>query len=153
MTFEQWCADFAAKLSAVSQRLTPQRRTIAQVLFAQEGHLNVDELHRQVREVDASVGYATVYRTLKLLELHDMVHCDTFVDGTARYEISVGEEEHHDHLVCRDCGHIIEFGNEEIERLQELVAKQQGFTLEDHTMVLYGRCLQTNCENRSKPAN
>ena len=149
MTFEQWCGRFRDKLSASSQRLTPQRQTIAKVLYDEEGHLNVDELHRVVRGIDPAIGYATVYRTLKLLERHEMVRSNKFVDGTARYEVAIGDHEHHDHLVCRDCDQIIEFENEEIERLQEVVADKLGFRLESHKMVLFGRCQRQNCPNRS----
>jgi len=149
MTFEQWCGRFRDKLSASSQRLTPQRQTIAKVLYDVEGHLNVDELHREVHTVDPAVGYATVYRTLKLLEHHEMVRSNKFVDGTARYEVATVDHDHHDHLVCRDCDQIIEFENEEIERQQEVVAKQLGFTLESHKMVLFGRCVRQNCPKRS----
>lgn len=148
VTFDQWCDQLQLKLSKASQRLTPQRRTIARVLFDQAGHLNVDELHRAVRKIDSAVGYATVYRTVKLLEQHEMVRSNNFVDGTARYEVAVGDEEHHDHLVCQDCGTIIEFENDEIERLQEEVAQIHQFSLENHKMVLFGRCLRVNCENR-----
>lgn len=144
LTFDQWCDELQTKLSASSQRLTPQRKTIAKVLFSQNEHLNVDELHQQVRTVDPAVGYATVYRTVKLLEQHEMVRSNKFVDGTARYEVAVGEEEHHDHLICQDCGKVVEFENDEIERLQEVVAAQHGFTLTHHHMVLFGRC--TDCK-------
>ncbi len=140
VTFDQWVERLQSKLASRSQRLTPQRRTIAQVLFDQDGHLNVDELHQEVRGVDPAVGYATVYRTLKLLEDIEMVHSNNFVDGTARYEISHGDHEHHDHLICTSCGKVVEFENDEIERLQEVVAKQYGFLLETHKMVLFGRC-------------
>ena len=147
-SFEQWCEQWEAKLTKSSQRLTPQRRTIAKVLFGQDGHLNVDELHREVRSIDPAVGYATVYRTVKLLEQHEMVRSNKFVDGTARYEIAADDEEHHDHLVCRDCGDIIEFENEEIERLQEVVARQHGFSLVHHRMVLFGRCVREDCDKK-----
>ena len=148
MTFEQWCGRFRDKLVTGGQRLTPQRRVIARVLYDKEAHLNVDELHREVRDVDPAIGYATVYRTLKLLEHHEMVRSHKFVDGTARYEIAVGDHEHHDHLVCGDCGAIIEFENEEIERLQEYVAARLGFELHTHKMVLFGSCRRPNCPNR-----
>ena len=146
--FEAWCDELGRKLSENQQRLTPQRRVIASVLFAQDGHVNVDELHQLVRKQDASVGYATVYRTLKLLEGLDLVHTNTFVDGTARYEIALDDDAHHDHLICRDCGLVTEFENEEIERLQESVVERLGFELVDHRMVLYGRCRKADCAHR-----
>ena len=75
-------------------------------------HLNVDELHRRARERDATLGYATVWRTLKLLERYGLVHRSQFGDGTARFEVAAGEvEEHHDHMICTRCGVIVEFEN------------------------------------------
>ena len=94
------------------------------------------------------MGYATVYRTLKLLEGLELVHTNTFVDGTARYEVASDDDAHHDHLVCHECGYITEFENAEIERLQESVATRLGFELVDHRMVLYGRCIKAQCDHR-----
>ena len=141
LDFDQWCRVFELKLARKQQRLTPQRRTIAIVLFEGEGrHYNVDELHRQVRERDASIGHATVFRTLKLLEAHEMVHNNKFSDGTRRYEVSLGGDEHHDHLICTACGRIVEFEDHDIERLQEEIAAKHGYQLTDHRLVLYGVC-------------
>ena len=151
-SFQQWCSELERKLARNQQRLTPQRRLIADVLFAQSGHVNVDELHQLVRQRDGSVGYATVYRTLKLLETLDLVHTNTFVDGTARYEVATDDDSHHDHLICRDCGYVTEFENAEIERLQESVATRLGFELVDHRMVLYGRCTKVPCAHRDAAA-
>ncbi|MCO4760173.1 MAG: transcriptional repressor [Myxococcales bacterium] len=146
--FEQWCSELQTQLSRNQQRLTPQRRLIASVLFEQDGHVNVDELHQLVRGKDSSVGYATVYRTLKLLQSLELVHTNTFVDGTARYEVATDDDDHHDHMICRDCGTITEFENAEIERLQDAVAERLGFELVDHRMVLYGRCIKVACPNK-----
>lgn len=143
LTFDQWCGVFEQKLAAKHQRLTPQRKQIARILFEREDeHLNVDELHRIVRERDATVGYATVYRTLKLLEEYEMVHGNKFGDGTQRYELIDGGSEHHDHLICTRCGQIVEFHSPEVERLQEEIAREHGYRLTDHRMILYGVCCQ-----------
>ena len=147
MTNEEFCELFAEKLARKHQRLTPQRRAVADVLCRQDAHLNVDELHALVRQEHPTIGYATVYRTMKLLEEHALVSVETFHDGTARYEVSHGVE-HHDHLVCLTCGAVIEFEHEQIERLQDEVAKQHGFKLESHKMVLYGRCQVDDCATR-----
>jgi len=141
LNFEQWCQTFEQKLVDHQQRLTPQRRTIARILFAEEGrHLNVDELHQEVRQQDSSVGYATVYRTLKLLEEHELVHSNKFGDGTRRYEIAYGAAHHHDHLICTECGRIVEFQHDQIEHLQNEIAAEHGYQLTDHRMVLFGLC-------------
>lgn len=139
--FDQWCRAFEQKLALKQQRLTPQRRAISRVLFdEEERHFNVDELHREVRQKDPTIGYATVYRTLKLLEQHEMVHSNKFSDGTRRYEVSYGAAEHHDHLICTECGQIVEFQNDDIERLQRQIAVSHKYQLTDHRMVLYGVC-------------
>ena len=141
LDFDQWCRAFELKLARKRQRLTPQRRTIANILFEEDNrHYNVDELYQRVRKQDATIGHATVFRTLRLLEEHQMVHSHKFSDGTRRYEVSFGGDEHHDHLICTECGHIIEFENHEIERLQELIAAKHGYRLTDHRLVLYGLC-------------
>ena len=145
ITFDTWYGRLEQKLARQNQRLTPQRRVIAEVLFHHGEHKNVDELHQLVRAQDPSVGHATVYRTLKLLQELDLVHANNCTDGTARFEVATGVDEHHDHLVCRSCGHIVEFEDAQIERLQEAVAAAHGFRLADHKMVLYGDCLRKNC--------
>ncbi len=147
--FEQWSKRIAEQLAKKKLRITPQRRLIARVLFDSKGHLNADELHQRVRDVDSTVGHATVYRTLKLFEEYHLVHSHKFGDGTVRYEVSVGGDEHHDHLVCNDCGQIIEFENAQVEQLQHRIAVNLEFRLVDHSMVLYADCLRSNCAGRS----
>jgi Fur family transcriptional regulator, ferric uptake regulator len=148
ITFESWSLRLEQALARKHQRLTPQRRVIADVLYHDGEHKNVDELHQLVRVRDATVGHATVYRTLKLLQELDLVHAHSFEDGTARYEVVAEHDEHHDHLICRECGHVVEFENAAIERLQHEVAARQGFRLVDHRMVLYGECLRSPCPDR-----
>ena len=104
-----------------------------------EGHVNIEELYDAVRARDKNIGYATLYRTLKLLREVGIVSSTQFGEGPARYESNVARD-HHDHLVCQRCGLIIEFENDEIERLQVLIAEQHGMRLVDHTMELYGVC-------------
>jgi len=135
---DAWLAGVDAALARDRQRPTRQRRLVARVLFEQR-HANVEELHRSVRERDASVGYATVYRTMKLLERAGLVHTGHFGDGTARYEIAHGDD-HHDHLICTRCAAIVEFENEAVEVLQREIAHAHGYTLTGHRMDLYGLC-------------
>ena len=120
-------------------RMTRQRRIIAEVIMSLEGHVNIEELYDAVRQQDKNVGYATLYRTLKLLREVGIVSATQFGEGPARYESNVARD-HHDHLVCQRCGLIIEFENDEIERLQLEVAQHHGMRLTDHTMELYGVC-------------
>lgn len=143
-TLSEWLERVDAAIVGDNQRPTKQRRLIAEALYQQSllahRHLNVDELHREVRAADSSVGYATVYRTVKLLERVGLLTASRFSDGTTRYEVAFADEEHHDHLICTRCGKIVEFENVEIERLQEEIAARLGFTLDSHRMDLYGRC-------------
>ena len=120
-------------------RWTQQRQAIAEVLFEMGKHANVDEIFMRVRKTNPSIGYATVHRTLKLLEESGLAESRRFSDGPTRYEAVFGHD-HHDHLICRVCGKIFEFENPEIERLQLDVATANGFVLTAHKMELYGHC-------------
>ena len=115
---------------------------------AEHLHPTIDELFLRVKEVDPKIGYATVYRTIKLFEECKLASPRRFGDNQTRYEPEVPGE-HHDHMVCQSCGAIIEFEDDRIEELQERVAKELGFTLSDHKMVLFGSpeqdCQVTAC--------
>ncbi len=130
-------------------RSTAQRRLVTEVFFESDGHLSIEDLLVKVRIQDPKVGYATVYRTLNLLKECGLAYERHFGDGVSRYEVA-HEDEHHDHLICLDCGHIVEFENDEIERLQENLARQHGFELKRHKHELYGTCAKANCERRPK---
>lgn len=117
-------------------RMTDQRRVIARVLSAAEDHPDVEEVYRRAAEVDPRISIATVYRTMRLFEEAGIVERHDFRDGRSRYEEVT--DEHHDHLIDLQSGRVIEFHNEEIERLQEIVARELGFRLVDHRLELYG---------------
>lgn len=129
-------------------RQTEQRQAIAATFFSFEGHPNIDELYARIRDAHPSIGQATVYRTIKLLVDSGLAHERQFGDGTTRYEAVHEDDEHHDHLVCNDCGHIFEFHHEEIERLQDVIAGSHGLEVTDHKMVIYGRCIADPCPRR-----
>ncbi len=117
---------------------TSQRDAIVELFLRTKEHISIDELLAKVRKRHPKVGYATVYRTLKLLVDSGLAVERQFGDGQARYEI-VGE--HHDHLICLKCGLILEFEDDEIERLQERIAARLGnFTVLRHRHELYGLC-------------
>ncbi len=120
-------------------RMTRQRKTIAEVLLATDGHLNIDQLYQAVRQRDPNVGYATIYRTLKLLTECGLASNAHFGDGAARFE-SMMHRHHHDHLICTACGLIVEFENDDIEVLQERVCRDHGFVMSAHKMEIYGLC-------------
>jgi Fur family ferric uptake transcriptional regulator len=118
---------------------TRQRSLIIDIFFGMHGHLSVEEVWARVRQDDPRVSVATVYRTMKLLAESGLAHARNFGDGQTRYEPAVGRE-HHDHLICTRCGTIIEFENDQIERMQEAVARRHGFKVTSHKMELYGLC-------------
>jgi Fur family ferric uptake transcriptional regulator len=118
---------------------TRQRSLIIEIFFGLDGHLSVEELWSKVRSTDARVSVATVYRTMKLLAESGLATPRNFGDGQTRYEAAVGRH-HHDHLICTRCGTIVEFENDQIERMQDLVARKHGFKVTSHKMELYGLC-------------
>jgi Fur family ferric uptake transcriptional regulator len=117
-------------------RLTDQRKVIAEVMSNSNDHPDVDELHKRVNKIDKKISIATVYRTVKLFEESGILEKHDFKGGKARYEQS--PEEHHDHLIDINSGEIIEFVDEDIEILQNKVAKKFGYKLVDHKLELYG---------------
>lgn len=128
-------------------RSTSQRRTVTDTFFDSGDHLSIEELLTLVRESDPKIGYATVYRTLKMLKEGGLAYERHFGDGVARYEVAI-EDDHHDHLICLDCDAVYEFENEEIERLQEEQARALGFKLKHHRLDLFARCVRENCPNK-----
>ena len=126
-------------LSRKLLKSTRQRDLIAEVFFGEHGHLTIDELLARVRERNPKIGYATVYRTMKLLTECGLAALRQFGDGQRVYELAA-DTAHHDHLICVECGKVLEFENEEIERLQDKVARSFGFTLVRHKLELYGLC-------------
>jgi Fur family ferric uptake transcriptional regulator len=116
-------------------RMTEQRRVIARVLEAATDHPDVEELYRRSVRVDPRISISTVYRTVKLFEDAGIVARHDFRDGRSRYEPV--PDEHHDHLIDLRTGRVVEFRDEEIERLQAEIARRLGFRLVDHRMELY----------------
>ena len=117
-------------------KLTDQRKLIAQTMSNSHDHPNVDELHKRVSKIDPKVSIATVYRTVKLFEEAGILTRHEFNGGKARYEEL--PDSHHDHLIDVQSGEIVEFVNEEIEKLQNTVAEKLGYQLLDHKLELYG---------------
>ena len=128
-TIEQRCI-------AKGVKLTEQRKIIAKVMSEAQDHPDVDELYNRVSKIDSKISIATVYRTVKLFEEAGILAKHDFKGGKARYEEL--NESHHDHLIDVKTGEIIEFVDEEIEKLQEKVAEKYGYKLVDHKLELYG---------------
>jgi len=118
---------------------TRQRDVILDSFLAAERHLSIEELYRRIRDQHPNIGYATVYRTLKLFAESGIAREIRFGDGQTRYE-HADEGEHHDHLVCTRCGAIMEFSNPAVEAIQDEIALSHGFVIQYHKMELYGLC-------------
>ena len=124
------------KCIAKGVKLTDQRKVIAKVMSESDDHPDVDELYKRVSKIDSKISIATVYRTVKLFEEAGILAKHDFKGGKARYEeLSEG---HHDHLIDINTGEIIEFVDDEIEKLQKKVADRHGYALVDHKLELYG---------------
>ena len=124
------------KCIAKGVKLTDQRKVIAKVMSESDDHPNVDELYKRVSKIDSKISIATIYRTVKLFEEAEILAKHDFKGGKARYEeLSEG---HHDHLIDIKTGEIIEFVDDEIEKLQKKVADRYGYALVDHKLELYG---------------
>lgn len=116
--------------------MTHQRRVIAEVIESSTDHPDVQEIHKRAIEIDPNVSIPTVYRTVSLFQEKQVIEEHRFGSDRARYEVT--SDDHHDHLICVKTGKVIEFQNEEIERLQELIAKELGYDLVDHRLELFG---------------
>ncbi len=126
-------------MDANGLKSTSQRDLIVDAFFHAPGHVAIGDLHLLVQKQNPRIGYATVYRTLRMLAECGLAAERHFGDGQTRYEPNEVDE-HHDHLICRSCGTIVEFHNDEIERLQKVLAQGYGFTVESHRHELYGLC-------------
>lgn len=140
-------AIFKEHLRQQGLKSTSQRDDIAKVFFAANRHISVEELYNEVKRINPRIGYATVYRTMKLLTECGLALERHFREGEARYESSEGH--HHDHLICESCGKIVEFEEPRIESMQGEVARRLGFELTGHKMELYGRCADCRKKDRA----
>ena len=138
-TTEHFLGRFRDKLSDRGLKYTTQREAIASALLEGQGHFTLEQLLERAKELHPTVGYATVYRTMKLLTECGLAALRQFGDGQRVYELAA-DTAHHDHLICVECGKVLEFENEEIEQLQEKVARSFGFSLVRHKLELYGLC-------------
>ena len=138
-TIEQKCL-------AKGVKLTDQRRIIAKIMSNSQDHPDVDELYKRASKIDSKISIATVYRTVKLFEESGIVTKHDFKGGKARYEEL--NESHHDHLIDIKTGEIIEFVDDEIEKLQKKVADKYGYKLVDHKLELYGIKKNNGCKKK-----
>ena len=122
-----------------------QRNIIIEYFLDLDDHVSAEDLHAYAKDQGASAGMATIYRTLNLLKDAGLVEQKQFADGKAVFELN-RPDAHHDHLICTQCGKVIEFESDEIERLQEEVAKKYGMKLTHHSLDLFGVCVKPKCK-------
>lgn len=141
-------SDFKQLLKANGLKFTIQREVILEMLYNSDEHLTPEALHHLIQEKhpELNTGIATVYRTLSLLEDSDMVTSLSFGAQGKKYEL--GAKDHHDHLICTECGTITEFVDDAIEIRQQEIAKALGFKMKEHSMQIYGICKQ--CQDKPK---
>jgi Fur family ferric uptake transcriptional regulator len=134
-------------LATQGLRSTSQRDAILKVFIDAGQHLSAEELYARVKKSHPGIGYATIYRTLRLLAEAGLAEERRFEDGFTRFEYK-NPNAHHDHLICTGCGSILEFENERIEALQQDVASKKGFKVQSHKLELYGLC--AGCQRRKQ---
>ena len=130
---------FIDYLQANKLKQTPHRELILETFLENEGHRSVEDIYHAVKAIDPRIGYTTVYRMMKLMIRCGLAREIELADGITRYE-HLFNHEHHDHLICMECGNSIEFYNPEIEALQDSASAQLGFKVLDHKLQIYGVC-------------
>lgn len=132
-------------------KVTLPRLKILEILeHTQPRHMSAEEIYKRLIDLHEDIGLATVYRVLTQFEAAGLVTRHHFENGMAVFELNQGS--HHDHIVCLDCGYVAEFVDSGIEARQDQIATKLGFALEEHSLVLYGHCQQTDCTRKRKSA-
>ncbi|MGB9720956.1 MAG: Fur family transcriptional regulator [bacterium] len=126
-----------------------KRQSIIEYFLTQDKHLSAEELYNKIKNSFSGIGYSTVYRTLKLLVECGLASARHFEEGITRFE-PIHPKEHHDHLICIKCGAIVEFANQEIERIQRRIARKYKFRVQDHKLEIYGLCQKCVRKARKK---
>lgn len=133
-------------------KVTLPRLKILEILdTADMRHKSAEDIYKALLESNEDIGLATVYRVLTQFEAAGLVTRHHFENGMAVFELNEGG--HHDHLVCTECGRIEEFVDQEIEERQKRIANEHGFEIQDHSMIIYGRCRQADCPSRAAAQN
>jgi Fur family ferric uptake transcriptional regulator len=137
------------ELRKVGLKVTLPRLKILEILEAnQQRHMSAEDVYKHLLESEAEIGLATVYRVLTQFETAGLVRRHNFEGGSAVFELDDGG--HHDHIICQQCGYVEEFVDPTIEARQEAAAAAHGFTVADHSLVIYGNCVRKNCPNLGK---
>lgn len=139
------------QLKQVGLKVTlPRMKILGMLQQDSSGHLTAEAIYRALLDSGEEVGLATVYRVLTQFESAGLVKRHNFEGGQSVFELDQGE--HHDHILCLECGRIEEFCDDEIEQRQSIIAKQLGFELAEHCLILYGHCRRPDCPYRSAAA-
>ena len=140
--------DNIEEIKSTGLKATGPRLKILEIFqTTEQRHMSAEDVFRQLMLEGSDIGLATVYRVLTQFEQAGLLSRNSFDNGKAVYELNQGE--HHDHLVCLDCGHVEEFFDPQIESRQRMVAQERGFTLQEHTLALYAHCTKDACPHRS----
>jgi len=144
--YDKLLLDFKALLKDKALKFTNQREKILETLYYSQEHLTPESLHQLIKEKypELNAGIATIYRTLSMLEDHNIVSSLSFGAQGKKYEL--GAKDHHDHMICTQCGEITEFVDDVIEEQQHKIADKLGFKMQDHSMQIYGIC--KNCQEQ-----
>jgi Fur family ferric uptake transcriptional regulator len=146
---EQLLAQFRGYLREQGLPVTAQREQVAEVVLGSRGHLSVEEIEQRLRDLGLRIGKATVYRTLDILARSGMITERDFGEGFRRYERVPGHP-HHEHLICTRCGRVVEFRNDQLERIKARIAEEYGFLHHHHRLEIYGLCRE--CQQRAADA-
>lgn len=139
----------SSDLRKAGLKVTLPRMKILEILETSETrHMSAEDVYKVLLEGNEEIGLATVYRVLTQFEAAGLVSRHHFEGGHSVFEMNEGH--HHDHIVCNQCGKVVEFFDETIERCQEKVAKKSGFSIRDHSLIIYGDCTRENCPGRDQ---
>lgn len=139
----------SSDLRKAGLKVTLPRMKILEILETSETrHMSAEDVYKVLLEGNEEIGLATVYRVLTQFEAAGLVSRHHFEGGHSVFEMNEGH--HHDHIVCNQCGKVVEFYDETIERAQEKVARKSGFSIRDHSLIIYGDCTRNNCPNLKK---
>ncbi len=134
----------SSELRKAGLKVTLPRMKILEILETGETrHMSAEDVYKKLLDANEEIGLATVYRVLTQFEAAGLVNRHHFEGGHSVFEMNQGY--HHDHIVCNQCGKVVEFIDETIERCQEKVAKKAGFSIRDHSLIIYGDCTHKNC--------
>jgi len=139
----------SSELRKAGLKVTLPRMKILEILESGEyRHMSAEDVYKVLLEAEEEIGLATVYRVLTQFEAAGLVTRHHFEGGHSVFELNEGH--HHDHIVCNQCGKVVEFVDETIERCQEKVARKEGFAIRDHSLIIYGDCTRKNCAGLKK---